>query len=227
MARTRRKMRKAPGRARRPRADWVFRTDLVDPEGALNDGLGTYVFREKSLGVGTDAARAVILYDSHNRMFATAAGGVSNLPFAMPRASRAEGGKAFIHRVQGTIFVRPSAWTLGDRFRLGLRFGVYEQDPDTGTILIDPSYTMWHDPGNMQLSTAVWANDRNWQHERRFGTTFSDNAQMWTLPVAFSVRRSLQPHQCYAIWMESFNAGAPSTTLLLQFWLRSLVSDEG
>lgn len=223
MARSKRRFSR---RKSRPR-DWVYRGAVFDAAAGIIDDLSTYTPFTKTLAAGVAAANAAVLYDSHNYVASTVAGG----PFDSVRQrvtapARAEASRAFIHRTEGVIILTPSTWTAGTSFRYGVRFGIFEQDAGVGAFLIDPLYSMW---GGGSLYTAhpdVWANDRRWQHERRFAQTFStsNDQAMWTLRFRVSVRRSLNPNECYGIFSETT---AGSATLLEQMWFRTLVSDEG
>lgn len=220
MARSKRRM---PSRRSRPRADWVYRPNLRDAAGGLIDDLGTYDQGNQTLVAGIPTANAAVLYDSHNRIAQTmpTGGGVPT----MTQAARAEGGRAFIVAVQGVIIWTPTTWALGSTYRLGIRFGMFEQDPSTGAFLLDPTYSMWQATvGTPMLSPASWANDRQWQHEYRVGQQFNDNSQIWNKRFFFKVRRSLLPNFCYGIFLESQPG---SVNLSYQLWFRTLVSDEG
>lgn len=186
------------------------------------DDLGTYDATVQVLAAGAPG-NAAVLYDSHNRLSAIATF-VANVPDPFPQVARAEGGRARIVRVQGWLAATPTVWALGSRYLLGIRFGMFEQDPSTGAFLIDPTYSMWSIPGNVQLSPAVWANDRQWQHERRIDVSFNDNNQTLNWRFNFAVNRSLQPNWCYGIYLES---QAGSVALNTRFFFRTLVSDEG
>lgn len=225
MARSRRRMARPPRRARtsRPKADWVYRSNVFDAAGGLFDDLGTYAPQYQTLASNTSLAG--VLYDSHNftqtRMRQTAADAPRVAIYA---PARAEGGRAFIHRVVGTMFVTPSNWSLGSQFQFGIRFGIFEQDASVGAFLIDPNYNMCT-PGALAIvQPALWANDRKWQHEMREHRTFTDNATIFKYRFAFSVRRSLAPHECYGFYME--NPPAETSTISSKFWFRTLVSDE-
>lgn len=122
------------------------------------------------------------------------------------------------------MFVTPSNWALGSQFQFGIRFGIFEQDPGTGLLLIDPNYNMLTAGALAIVQPALWANDRKWQHEFREHRTFTDNATIFRYRFSVSVRRSLQPHECYALYME--NPPAETSTISSKFWFRTLVSDE-
>lgn len=205
-----------------PRADWVYRPNVHDAAGGLVDDQGSYEPTVKVLTPGDPAAIAPVLYDSHNYINPSTQAG--NLPRPVPSSGRAEGGRAFIRRVQGLIIIRPSTWALGSIWRLAMRFGMFEQDPNSGNFLIDPLYAIWSLPTLNNLKPAVWANDRQWQHEWRNAMTFSDNSQMWVRRFNFRVNRRLNPNMCYGIYVAS---QSDSVTLTLQFFFRTLVSDEG
>lgn len=203
--------------------DWVYRTDYYDNTGALIDALGSYKLEEDPLTGGEVNAVAQVLYDSHNRLKQWI-DIPSNIPRVMSNAARAEGQRAWIHRVQGIVFIRPSTWTIGSSFRMGMRFGIFEQDPVAGGLTLDPLYTLWGTGTDVNSNPAHWANDRMWQHERRFAMTFSDNAQVWAQRFNFRVNRRLNPNQCYGVYISSVSGSA---TLNIQPWLRTFVSDEG
>lgn len=221
MARTRRRMAKPP--RRRQRADWVYRPRLYDDAGNAFDDLGTYDPVTKSLVAGISTPQAGVLYDSHNYMTqAVATTAASNVRLA--RAARAEGRNPKVMRVQGMMTVRPSVWAIGSQIQLGIRFGIFEQSPDVGSLILDPEYTMWLQTIEGKDSPATMANDRKWQHERRFIRLFDTNATQFTLPFNFRVNRSLLPHECYAVY---FEGSSSSVNLVLQCWFRTLVQDEG
>lgn len=222
MARSRRQ-----SRARGPRADWVYRGDAFDEEGALFDGAGSYSHIAATLPAAPANAIVQILYDSHN-FIANAVQLPGNIPLGMSSAGRAEGHRPLIKWVQGQIMIRPSAWALGSLLGIGFRFGIFEQDPEFGAVLLAPGYAMaTSGVTQTQAQDAIFANDRQWQHERRFYTAFGDGGHpaLWNQRFSFRVNRRLQPHQCYGVYCEG--QGGFSVTTSLTFWLRTLVSDEG
>lgn len=226
MARTRRRMARPPGRARRPsrRADWVYRSNTFDTAGALFDDLGTYAPQYQTLVANSSLAG--VLYDSHNYTATKVRASGAGAQFfpAVWAPARAEGRRAFIHRVVGTMFVTPSNWAIGSQFQFGIRFGIFEQDAAVGAFLIDPNYNMLTAGALAIVQPALWANDRKWQHERRVHRTFTDNSTIFEYRFAFSVRRSLAPNECYGFYME--NPAAETSTIASKFWFRTLVSDE-
>lgn len=224
MARSRKR---TPSRRRfKRRADWVFRGNTYDQAGALIDDAGSYVVNETTILPGVPNAQPFILYDSHDRIVQTVSSGI-NVPVLSSASGRAEGRRAFIHWCKGTMFYRPSAWAAGNAMSFGLRFGIYEQDPATGALLIDPAYTLFSTPGITTLGVSHWANDGQWQKERRIWVAFNDNSQRMSTSFSFPVRRSLPANMCYAIFAEVNNQPAESVNVILRPFFQTLVSDEG
>lgn len=210
------------------KADWVFRDNVYDESGAQTGALGSYMNLGTTLAPGVGNAFGRILYDSHNHIKS----GISTLggdfrPFGSQ--GRAEGGQATILATRGHISIRPSAWALGANLVVGFRIGVFEQDAGTGLILVDPTYSMFTSGANISLAASAWANSRQWVWERRFYTTFSDNAQVYNMNVRIKCRRRLKPNECWALFAEANNQAGTigSVTSTVTTWLKSLVSDEG
>lgn len=215
---------------RRVAADWVYRPNLIDLAGALIDDLGSYDHAGGTLVGGPTNANFHILYDSHNYLVQTKGPTLAGVGGqALPMAARAEATRPLIMRVQGTMLFKPSAWAVGSIFQLAWRFGIFEQDPQSGSILIDPSYSLWNsgNAGINQLRPATWANDRNWQHERRYGQAFHDNGAYFMQRFNFRVNRRIDPNECYGLFLESDIFFVSSVNLLYQLWFRTLVADEG
>lgn len=226
MPRRRRTMTKSPGRRKRP-ADWVYRMHIRDEAGGLSDALGSYEFTFATLVAGQANSQVRILYDSFNYVngrFPDIGGG--NTPgFLLPAPARAEGKNPLIHRVQGEILVRPSSWAITNAIFIGFRFGIFEQDPLSGLVLLDPGYTIINPSATSLLNPGLYANTRDWQHERRIWDVFESNTNRWHLRFNFPVRRTLKPHECYAVYAEG--NGASSVNCVVGYQLRTLVSDEG
>lgn len=213
--------------ASRRKADWVYRGNVFDVAGGLIEDLGTYAPQTTTLTAGVGSAFGKVLYDSHNYIKSAQIAQTPNLAeFFMPSAARAEGSRAKILRVQGVIMARPTTWTIGSFIRIGFRFGFFEQDADSGVALVDPLYSMFNAAGLSDQQPARWANDRAWQHERRFLAAFATGNEMttWTWRFNFPVNRSLRPDQGYFVYIETEGGSA---TLNVQRWLRTLVVDEG
>lgn len=223
MARRRRTMARPP-RKRRP-ADWVYRPDVRDNAGNLYDALGSYTVTAKSLAAGAANAQVGVLYDSFNYM-SQGIGATNVAAVTTTRAGRAEGRNPLIHRVEGTVFIIPSGWSAGTFFRMGFRFGRWTQTPDTGALFIDPEYSMYGGAvADAKDTVAQFANDREWQHERRTMEHFTNDRPLsFVQRFRFRVNRSLNPMQCYALYMES-ESGSVTCNVIL--YLRTLVSDEG
>lgn len=221
MARRKRRMTKSPGRAR-VKADWVFRPNISDEAGTPVDLLGTYQPTGQALVAGVANSRSSVLYDSHNRMSRLLS--IGNVPLAFPASARAEGSRAKIVRVMGELIIVPSVWALGSFYAFGIRFGIFEQNSETGLFQVDASYSMWDPTSNMQRSPAMFANDRRWQHERHLAVEFNDNNRRLNLRFAFAVNRHLAPDQCYGFYMETAASGVTINTTP---FFKTLVADEG
>lgn len=222
MARTRRKM---PARRARRRADWVFRPDLFDSAAGNVDANGTYSPFAFNLPGGLANARWSSLYDSNGYLAFVANAGAGNVGTPLPRAARAEGRRPYVKWVRGKILLQAATWTVGSIFRLGIRFGVWNQNPASGNIIVSAAYSMWNATTLNDDQVAVFANDGEWQKEVRMLRTFSTGNEQtaWEVPVSFPVRRSLRPNQAYGVYLESTTGSA---TLAVQYWLQTLVADE-
>lgn len=225
--------------SRKPRKfDWVYRTRAVDIEGPLGaeginetDGLASYYGSSTPLTPGAVNARALILYDSQNRLTQGLAETWGNGPGRsfINKAGRAEGRKPLIRACEGTLFLRPSAWALGSSWSVGWRLGIFKQDAGTGLLVVPQTYSMFDEGFAPWEATATHANTRGWVKERREQRTFNpDNAPGWhTMRFFWSSRRgrTLEPDECWALYMES-DSGSVSN-LGIEPWCRTLVSDEG
>lgn len=215
-----------------PKADWVYRQHGIRTDtGVQVDSLGTYDEVQVILPSGVQNAQSHILYDSHVQIgMQTAAG--TQTPAGTPiryvnRAARAEGSRATILRTQGIIVVQPDGWVLGNVIALGWRIGAWEQDT-TGVFTLDAAYSMWV----RQVATpfdppAMWANfhrlnAREGRVFREFNST--QVSPLFPVYINWRGRRRLDPKDCWGIYTE----GAPtSIQIRQQFWLRTLVVDEG
>lgn len=218
MARKRRTM----SARRAPRGDWTYRGILFDGAGAIVEAFGAYNPALAPVVAGTAGANIAILYDSYNYTQHAIIG-----PVVYPRHARAEGRNPLVKRVRGSLIVTPSTWALGSTFALGIRFGVFEQLPDTGGIFLDTEYNMWSFASNVADAPANWANRRDWVKEVRFRQDFLENKTSWTLHFNFPVNRRLLPHQCFAAYFETSGSQPASVTINIQRWLSALVVDEG
>lgn len=223
-------------RRRRLRADWVYRFDSMsyDAEGdrVPESGLGTYSGSIIGHSVGIAEAQSHILYDSQNYIAHWAAGGDVNslalAPIFISGAARAEGRRPTILAVEGVVFVIGSDWSLGSELSMGMRIGVFEQSVDTGNFVIDPSYSMWGNPvGAAENNVSIWANNgRNNAWERRpFLRYMPGNEKNYIqVFVRWRGRRRLEPSECFGLYTE-LEPG--SNACQCQYWLRTLVADEG
>lgn len=207
---------------RRQRGDWTFRGAIFDAAGAIVEAFGAYEPNIKSVTAGIAGSNIGILYDSHNYKQQSIVG-----PAAYPASALAEGRNPRIKRVRGQLIINPSTWALGSTFAAGIRFGVFEQLPDTGGIFLDTEYNMWSFATNVADAPSNWANDRRWVKEVRFRQDFLENKTSWTLNFNFSCNKVLQPYQCFAWYMETSSSSPSSVTLNVQSWLSAYVVDEG
>lgn len=226
MPRRRRRMARPP-RTRRP-ADWVYRPHIRDETGSLIDNLGSYEATIQALPTGQANAQARVLYDSFNYRSAQYPLGNSAVNFAgfgLGPSAKAEGRNPLIRRVEGFVSYTPSTWAVGSSMFWGFRVGIFEQDPITGFLLIDPTYTILNATADTLTNPAIFANTRTWHYEKRVFHTFSENSVRFDTHFRFRVNRLLRPHECYAIFLE--NHGSISVTTNTMWWCRTLVSDEG
>lgn len=212
-------------RRSRPRADWVYRPDLYDDLGNVVDGAGTYTVNVKSMTPGVETARALILYDSENRL-AMLARYTTQATVEYPRAARAEGRGPLILGVEGHIEFFPTTWALGVEHHFGWRIAIVEQDPNAPTVYFPPGYNMLLASTIAGDQAAIYRNSGNILWERhtfhRFGA--GNDVTSWHLVVKLRCRRRLLPYQCLALYMEG---RAGTVTGGMRPWLRTLVSDEG
>lgn len=212
----------------RRRFDWVYRDDIYDDTGALIETGGSYSSAVGNITGGPLSAAIKILYDSSNYIARViGAGGV--VPAIYGSAGRAEGRKPFIAFSHGTVFFTPSTWALGNIAAIGIRMAKFEQDPISGQVLIDPSYTMWSRTNQVGINPANHANSQPWYAERRIIRGFTENSAQFSARLAARVRTSLEPHQCLALWFENPGGDNPpvnSVSLVMNgCYFRTLVSD--
>lgn len=220
MARTRRRMARPP-RTRR-RADWVFRNDLFDIAGAPIDQSGSYV-PERSKVITPAAVNGTVfwLYDSHNLQNYVEFGGVGAQPIAKGMWRRSEGRQAKVLRVRGEMSFTPSVWALGSSYFLGVRFGIFQQNADSGLALLPVTYNIWGVAGFQDVdSPARYANDGAWQHQRMTIVRFNDNNATLNWTFNFAVNRSLRPNMGYGVYIETATG---SVNLTVNSRLYSLV----
>lgn len=211
-------------------ADWVYRADIYDDAAGLVEQNGTYQNPPKTLANGAANAIVGILYDSHNYVEYSERAGLSGQ--VIGPAGRAEGQRAHVLAYEGIVVVRPSTWALGSNIVTGVRIGVWDQDPVTGGVLTDPSFSLFNTFAGVGLSVETHANTRRWTEERRMYVGFSDASTPPVFTMRFRKRmrkgRRLLPHECFAMYFESNGQAGTvgSVTCTLTCWMRTLVSDE-
>lgn len=214
-----------PARRRRgtPKGDWVYRGGEGRDSIADQMGLASYhPGLNKTINAAT--SQASILYDSRNYLTQTVSDTVGT---RMGSAARAEGRKARVLRVQGTIATQATTWTLGNTVRLGMRIGIFEQDANAGGISVDPDYRLFQTNAFFGGNAAVFANDRRsnqwtyfpWLH---FATGNETSLRLHRINVA--VRGYLEANDCLAFYIENMVGGVN-----INYWLalRTFVIDEG
>lgn len=218
-------MARPPRRARRP-ADWVYRPHIRDEAGVLIEGLGSYEATFSTLTVGANNAQVRILYDSFNyrSMQLVDTAGINFPQGYLGPSAKAEGRNPLIRRVEAFITYQPTSWSVGDQLHIGFRFGIFEQDPTSGLVLLDPAYTLMNPSASTLANPAVFANSRTWQFEKRIKRAFASNDARFESSFRIRVNRLLKPHECYALYVEG-QVGHVNTSM--QYWCRTLVSDEG
>lgn len=203
------------------KADWVYRGDQVDNEGAAYRGLSTYSAASVALSTGESAGH--ILYDSKNYLRQIAGNSET-----MNTTGRAAGSKPKMIRVQGMLKWEASVWATGDDLQIAFRIGVFQQDSLDGFLQVDVNYTMM----NLGLSVAdnvdIWANQPRanlWEQRvyQHFAT--GNESSVRSLYVNASMKGvRLNDDECLGLYVEM---GQASEGMRYYRWLRTLVQDEG
>lgn len=219
-------------KSHRPRADWVYRQHAIRADnGAQVDSLGTYDDGLVSQTGGIAQAQSHILYDSHDQLGVWTASGIE-VPAGTParlvsRAARAEGRRATILAVEGCVLLSPGEWALGNLVAWSWRMGAFEQDR-TGVFSLDAQYSMWVTGGATPFEPpAQWANFRrlNAKEDRVWHAFDADRLNpLFKVRIFWKGRRTLDPRDCWGLYTEMENT---SIGIDQQFWLRTLVVDEG
>lgn len=203
----------------------MYRPNIYLADGSLHDGLGTYKPELTTVTAGLQNAYGGVLYDSKAAMAAPMENLANAAVQGMSAAGRAAGSRARVLRVQGRIYIEPSTWAVGSIVMMGFRIGVFEQDTGSHRMSIDADYTMWTVTTANHTQCATFANmSREHIWETRFMRIFGSNDVSWTLPIDVRMKRTLRDNEGLFIYSEG-ETGAVSTKL--QFWLRTLVQDEG
>lgn len=227
MARSRKRRSSQPKR----RFDWVYRGLATEGETWAESeslGLRSYGGPPSAANAGVANARALILYDSQNRLATLAGAGPLGGVGAglLHRSARAEGRRPLIRATQGTIYFRASTWALGNVMAWGWRLGAFEQDPNTGLLSLDAAYGMWTDAAGEPFwgDVNVFANEGRHVAERRYWRAFdSSKGSDSSFDIRWSGRRALSPEHAWALY---FEVHSTSVNMVIQPWLRSLVADE-
>lgn len=218
-----RSKRRPTSRKRKMRGDWVYRGFETDGEGGpLASQVASYIALSRNTGYYTvqpGTPLGVVLYDSvEYLMTATRSGIAAGTNTFMGREARAEGRKATALAVDGHYYVMPNAWTLGSNWALSARIVVCDQNTTTGGLDLPAAYN---------LGDSLWANGWGNLVERRDWIAFAtgNEQQRWKFALSWKGRRSLKPHECLALYIESSGPAIGSTTLLVTPVFRSLMHD--
>lgn len=206
------------------RFDWVYRSDIRAAAAQPgSDRLGTYDGQIKSFSSGQANASSVVLYDSSMKMSGGTMAPGPGVGF-YNRAGRAEGRKAQVKAVEGIVYLEPTMWALGNLIACGLRIAILEQDLVGGQGLVDAEYSMW--TNGLQTQPSTWANQgRQNMWERRIHYGFAADAPAFVVArVRWTGLRRLEPHEALYMYIE---LESTSVNVRSQWWLRSLVADEG
>lgn len=161
-SRMRRSSRSRGGSRRRRRADWVYRNDVIGEDNNINSYGGWQTSNTvRPMAVGIENAAATILYDSPNfiRVLngADIVAGVIGADWVLSQAARiTEKHRPSVKAVEGEIFWAPDTWSSGARVLFKGRLGWFEQDPDSGQVLLESFYDIWDGQPD---TVAAWAND--------------------------------------------------------------------
>lgn len=206
-------------RPRRRLGDWVYRGEALLPDGT-HDFLESYGPNVLAQTSGRTNAAALILYDSHNHL---AQGLTASQGWRMSKAGRAEGRKAVITGVDGTMYIQPDTWAVGSVIGWGFRIMAADQSPESGVVDVPAGYGMW--TPSAPITASEFANDKRVLQERRFFKGFASNASaIVQLHFRWRGRKALAEGECLCLYME----GEPtSTNIQAQLWFRTRVIDEG
>jgi len=219
--------RRSNRRARQRGADWVYRGVSYDEEGTPVD-LVAPTYSSSAIALNNQTMVSW-LYDSKNFSVGIVGGTPGPVSAAQPSASRAEGRRV---RILGTfINVLCSAnagWIASANFNLGVRVGIFEQDPTDGDAILPAAFSMYAENG-VQDQPAVWANSQRtnlWEARfRQVYTAGVNTGIIWVRKwVSFGPRGiTLGSNEGLGLYFE--NDGNVATSLTR--WCRSLVVDEG
>lgn len=222
----------------RAQADWVYRGNKFLLSGDLTveeeENLSGTYYSPFQMVVGLAGRTAQVLYDSAAYMGGrygqgreTASG--LQMSYAIPPSARPDTplGGALIHAVDMTVnfLLLGSTWVAGAKFYMGWRIICAEQDPETGQLLLHPSYSMWQDVGGLNAQPSTWANGRQNCAEGRiwrdFNNTNDTNINM-VVSKFLRFKRRLAENEGLFLYLELH----PNSVISAVFpWCRTLVTD--
>lgn len=212
----------AAARNRRTRArvrkDWIYNIQTYR-------STATNIPPSDQDGVGL---RGYMLTMSQN--YRLQAAGDATTPLFFGGAAVPDAGAQRIYRVSGHITVNPdeeSGWFANaSAFIMRWRIGLYEQDAETGAILLDATATLLGD------GARVFAN-LGFLKEGTFSRAMSDGGgspapPIWTIPIEWSGNRRIPNGYAAFMLVEYWTIFTDFPSVVtLDMWLRSLVSAEG
>jgi len=213
------------------RFDWVYRGYEYTEDGERQDfALPSYAGAEFTIATGVNAARGLVLYDSqahqtqqmqHNTALAVWT--------SLPKAARAEGRQALIKAVDGELHVRPSAWAVGNLMLWAWAIIIAEQDPETGIMLLPPTWSLW-DAGALLPFTdiSIARNEKKILATGDFWKAFTTNNSSWSLRPRWSSNRGrlLRPEEGLFLYLEGAARSMSYSNLIVTPRMRTLVADE-
>lgn len=213
------------------RFDWVYRGYEYAIDGdrqAVN--LPSWAGAEFTIATGVVAARGLVLYDSqaHQTQQMQLSAALATFT-SLPKAGRAEGRNALIKAVDGELHVRPSAWAIGNFFLWSWAIMIAEQDPESGIILLPPTWSLW-DAGALLPTgdVSIARNEKRILAQGDFWKAYNTNNSSWTIRPRWSSSRGrlLRPEEGLFLYLEGAARSSNYSNLVVTPRMRTLVADE-
>lgn len=158
--------------------DWVYTNDCYR-DGVFSQNSGVATAFALPLVYSVNAKRTV-QYGARNVLPVT---GQYMGGFANPDAQR-----QVVYAVRGHVVYNPSAWAVGNEFLWAWRIVIGKMNPDSGSLVIEPGYTLW---SSAVQDIAAYRNSANALAEGRWYRSFGENTSngSWMSMVSWSSRR--------------------------------------
>lgn len=212
----------------RRKFDWVYRGKEWSDDGVVwTTNNATYSDDEVTVTAGAATAFVPILYDAQNYLQSRTGYSVAGGQFRQTnRAARAEGRKPLIKATEGVMLVRPSTWAIGNRLHFVWRIMIGEQDPESGSIVLNADYTACNPAVTVPFTdVSGWRNQNVCLAEGFVWKSFGDNGQTWLIPWRWRGKRTLGAEQGLFLYIEA-QVGGSNINPILTCRGRTLVSDE-